>query len=255
MKITDQTGHSFQFKGPAKRVVSLVPSQTELLYFLGIAPVAQTLFCVHPSVNFKSSVKIGGTKTVKIDHVLKLKPDLVLGNKEENVLEQIEELRSSIPTWISDVNSLEDALEMIHSVGMLTELSEITARLSASIVSAFKRLDPYPSNPPTALYLIWRDPYMAVGNQTFIHDMLVRSGMRNILEGQNRYPVITPEHVRELAPDRIYLSTEPYPFKTKHIAELHKICPKAEVMIVDGEMFSWYGSRLLHAPEYFFSLR
>ncbi|HQW88188.1 MAG TPA: helical backbone metal receptor, partial [Flavobacteriales bacterium] len=213
-----------------------------------------TKFCVHPETWFSSKHRVGGTKKVDFDKVRALKPDLIIGNKEENERKDIQTLEKEFPVWMSDVRDLESAVEMIRQVGELTGTKDKAEALSKGITDAFAKQH-YIDPPLTVAYLIWREPFMVAGHGTFVNDMLKRSGLQNVFdEGDARYPEITPQELAESDPDLILLSSEPYPFKEKHIQELNMICPGTPVKLVDGEMFSWYGSRLLQAPAYFSGL-
>lgn len=250
ISVTDQMGHLITLKQPAKRVVSLVPSQTELLYYLGIAPIGQTVFCVHPKEKFQSAHKIGGTKKLQIDKIRALQPDLIIGNKEENVEEQIEELKSEFTVWMSDVNTLKQAYTMIDCVGQLIGKKEASNQLTASIQSQFSRLITPNSLKPRIVYLIWNDPYFGVARNTFIDDVLQKAGYINALDNLERYPQLTLQTLQELQPDYLFLSSEPFPFNGEHQSTLQSQLPNSKVMLVDGEAFSWYGNRLLHTPSY-----
>ncbi|ASS49051.1 MAG: cobalamin-binding protein [Candidatus Fluviicola riflensis] len=251
---TDQMGRTVSIPFPVRRIVSLVPSQTELLVDLGVEDllVGVTKFCVHPAGMKERVGQIGGTKTVKIDKVIALKPDLVIGNKEENLQSDIEELEQHLPVWMSDIHDLETALNMIRHVGSLVEKGKKALEVIDSIQQKFNQLDQVEkSNKLTrVLYLIWRKPYMAAGKGTFIDDCLKRCGWINCIS-ETRYPEID---TTSLNPDLILLSSEPYPFKENHIEELQVLFPKAKIELVDGEYFSWYGTRLLGAPDYFIDL-
>ncbi|MBX0332819.1 helical backbone metal receptor [Pontibacter sp. HSC-14F20] len=234
-----------------QRIVSLVPSQTELLFDLGLVDrlVGLTKFCIHPSDKVKQKTIVGGTKNFKLEVIDKLQPDLIIGNKEENYQEGIEALQAKYPVWMSDIYTLKDSLEMISQVGQLTGTEVKAQELVQGIVAGFNTLQPVHPAIPTA-YFIWRKPYMAVGSDNFIDHLLQRCGFSNIFVEQSRYPEISPEQLHKTAPKLILLSSEPYPFQEKHFAEFQEMCPEAEIKVVDGEMFSWYGSRLLKAPEY-----
>ena len=255
---TDQTGHTIELSAQPRRIVSLVPSQTELLSDLGLEAevVGITKFCIHPNSWFRNKNRIGGTKDVKPERVAALKPDLIIANKEENVKEQVEALRTVAPVWTSDINTLEDAFELIHHLGNITGRTAPANDILVKTKEAFEALgeNPLKNKSKTCLYLIWKDPYMSVGSDTFIHDMLTRCGFINLLANQKRYPTITAEQIKTLSPEIILLSSEPYPFKEKHIAALQNLLPSALITLVDGEMFSWYGSRLMQAPAYFCGL-
>jgi ABC-type Fe3+-hydroxamate transport system substrate-binding protein len=244
-----------------QRIISLVPSQSELLYDLGLADsiVGITKFCVHPAAKVKGTVKIGGTKNFNFDRIEALKPDLILGNKEENYQAGIERLAEKYKVWISDIVTLEDALEMIHIVGELTHTTQKAEILVQAIQHQFgilKDLTIQPfSNSITVVYFIWREPYMVAASGTFIDEMLKKCGFENVFSDLSRYPQISAEQLQVSNPQVILLSSEPYPFKAKHMAELQTICPDSLIRLVDGELFSWYGSRLLRSVDYFKELR
>lgn len=243
---------------PPRRIVSLVPSQTELLHALGLEEevVGITKFCVHPVAWFQEKKRVGGTKTVHLDKVAALRPDLIIANKEENVREQVEALAEHFPVWVSDVHDLPSALGMIEQVGRLTGKAAEAEALAAEVARRFALHRPEAAAPrPRAAYLIWRKPYMVAGSDTFIHAMLEEAGFENAFAAEARYPEVSHDRLADCAPDVVLLSSEPYPFQEKHLAEFREICPAAQVLVVDGEMFSWYGSRLLLAPAYFRELR
>jgi ABC-type Fe3+-hydroxamate transport system substrate-binding protein len=237
------------------KIISTVPSQTELLYDLGLRDevIGITKFCVHPEKWFRAKTRIGGTKNLDIKKIIELKPDLIIANKEENVKEQIEELKKYFRIYISDIKNLDDALKMMHDVGKMVKRKREAEKIIKEIKSKFEEFKVQSSKfkIDTVLYLIWRDPFMTAGNDTFIHDMLIRCGLKNIFSELKRYPEITPGQIAITKPNFILLSSEPYPFKEKHIDELKTISPASEIILVDGEYFSWYGSRLLKAVEYF----
>ncbi|MBK9335957.1 MAG: ABC transporter substrate-binding protein [Lewinellaceae bacterium] len=256
---TDQTARTIVLPVfPPRRIVSLVPSQTELLHALGLADevVGITKFCVHPAAWFQEKKRVGGTKTVNPEKVAALAPDLIIANKEENKRVQIEALATRFPVWTSDVRDLHSALDMIGRVGAVTGRAPAAQMLVRTVEQAFADHRPEPAaGRPRAAYFIWRKPCMVAGGDTFIHAMLQEAGFENVFAAESRYPEILPEILTERAPDVLLLSSEPYPFAEKHVAEFQEICPAAQVVVVDGEMFSWYGSRLLLAPAYFRQLR
>ena len=250
MQFIDQLNSTILLDSIPKRIVSLVPSQTEFLFDIGLEKevVGITKFCIYPSHWLKTKTIIGGTKNVDVEKVRSLKPDLIIGNKEENTKENIEELREIAPVWMSDIFNLEDALEMMSSIGEIVGKQEETQELVNNIKGQFDSFKPK-NLKLSVLYLIWRKPYIGVSNDTFIDDMLKRCGFKNILADQTRYPILG--NLSELNPDVLFLSSEPYPFKEKHIQELHEIYPNTKIKLVDGEMFSWYGSRLSKSVDYF----
>lgn len=235
-----------------QRIISVVPSQTELLYHLGVEAevIGITKFCVHPEDWFRNKERIGGTKKLNIEKIRSLKPDLIIANKEENEQEQIEELAKEFPVWISDINTLPDALLMMQIVGQMTGKTIAANALVENVVSGFTNLNKA-AQPKRVAYFIWRDPWMSVGKDTFISNMITTMGWENVFADKARYPEITLEELKEYKPDAVLLSSEPFPFKEQHIEEVKAVLPDAEVLLVDGEMFSWYGSRLLKATDYF----
>jgi ABC-type Fe3+-hydroxamate transport system substrate-binding protein len=236
-----------------KRIVSLVPSQTELLYWLGLDEevVGITKFCIHPEHWFRSKTRVGGTKTVKAELVAALRPDLIIANKEENVKEQVEQLEKIAPVWISDISTVDDACRMIESIGQVTGKEEKARALVSSIQNNFTELRSLTERQTLrAAYLIWKDPYMTIGGDTFIHNMLEHCGFINVFADTVRYPAVTVEQIKKKNPALLLLSTEPYPFKQKHIDELSKELPGTKILLADGEVFSWYGSRMLEVLPY-----
>ena len=250
----DQLGNSITIPFPPQRIISLVPSQTELLADLGLHDkvIGITKFCVHPVSWFKTKIIIGGTKNFYFDKIDALRPDVIFGNKEENFEEGIVQLKEKYPVWMSDIISIEDSLSMILSVGEMTnkisESTELVVNIKNGLNSTGK------GSGQSVLYLIWRRPWMGAATNTFIHSLLDHLGSRNALENEIRYPELTDERINFLKPDFIFLSSEPFPFREKHIEELQAISPTSKIILVDGEMFSWYGSRLLKAIPYFNTL-
>jgi ABC-type Fe3+-hydroxamate transport system substrate-binding protein len=250
----DQIGNSISLESFPKRIISLVPSQTELLYTLQLDTevVGITKFCVHPEIWFRSKTRVGGTKDLKFDIIEKLQPDLILANKEENVKEQIEYLSAKFPVWVSDVDDIQSACDMISQVGAMTGKEAIANDITTAVSRGFSELHSFiPSTRIHVGYLIWKDPFMTVGGDTFINSMLNVCGFQNVFASQKRYPAITIEDIKKNNCKVLFLSSEPYPFKQKHIDELQKELPDVVIKLVDGEMFSWYGSRMLPAIEYF----
>ncbi len=250
-RFTDMTGRRVEFNFPPKRIVSVVPSQTELLYDLGLNAevVGITKFCIHPEEWFRSKTRVGGTKQLNLDKIRELAPDLIIANKEENEKEQIEALAAEFPVWISDIQNLPQALQMIQVVGQITDRVAKANEIVDNIVAGFTNLK-RAEQPKRVAYFIWYRPWMSVGSDTFIHHMIAMAGWQNVLADKTRYPEISLEELKAYNPDLVLLSSEPYPFKEKHIAEIKAVLPGADVQLVDGEMFSWYGSRMLKAPGY-----
>jgi ABC-type Fe3+-hydroxamate transport system substrate-binding protein len=239
------------------RIISLVPSQTELLAYLGldIEVIGITKFCIHPDEWYRNKTRIGGTKKINLKTIDELSPDLIIANKEENVKEQVEALAERYDVWVSDVNNLSDALQMIKDIGKLTGKSQQTNSLACEIRKGFKKIkveSAHKRKIPTA-YFIWKDPYMVAGGDTFINDMMSYCGMENVFSDRSRYPEITFDNIKEEKTELILLSSEPYPFQEKQLEQIQKYLPGIKIKLTDGEMFSWYGSRLLKSIDYFHS--
>jgi len=258
--VNDMMGRTLEIPDHPCRIISLVPSQTELLADLGLDQevVGITKFCVHPETWFRNKTRVGGTKTVHLDRIRALKPDLILANKEENVEEQILQMEQFAPVWVSDIRSLDDALKMIRGIGAICQKQEAAEGIHQQIVDGFRRLQSRRAavekpNKRVA-YAIWRDPWMWAGGDTFISDLLGQCNLVNVFQDIHRYPSEELPKMSELMPDIVMLSSEPYPFKENHQAEVQQMLPDTKVILVDGAFFSWYGSRLLKAPEYLASI-
>jgi len=253
---TDQTGRSLTLARPATRIVSLVPSQTAWLHALGLESevVGITRFCTEPESWHREKPKVGGTKDVKPERVSTLAPDLIIANKEENVRDQVEALRALCPVWTSDVNDLSSALQMMKAIGELVGKAELASALTEQVTQEFAALDGA-FNPLRAAYVIWKDPWMVAGGDTFIHDMMRHCGLVNLFADVNRYPVTDLDEITEKGCDLILLSSEPYPFRDREKLLLASRFPKVRVECTDGRPFSWYGSDLLSAPARFRELR
>lgn len=251
MLFTDQLGNTLDFKQTPKRIISLVPSQSELLWDLGLREeiIGVTKFCIHPKSLFETCSKVGGTKILNIELIRSLKPDLIIGNKEENEKDQIELLQQEFPVWMSDIYTLDDSIEMIESLGILLDKKTEANAIAKNIKKSFTQLKTLNK---TVLYLIWNKPYMAAGKANFIGAMLHAMGLQNVIvDKDSRYPELSLEQIKVLNPELIFLSTEPFPFNDTHVNEFKKMLPNSQLFLVDGEPFSWYGSRLLKSVEYF----
>lgn len=246
----DQLDRTIDLKNKPERIISLVPSLTELLFDLQLEKevIGITKFCVHPDSWFRSKTRVGGTKNLNLDLIRSMSPDLIFANKEENDQAQIDILAREFPVWISDIATIPSALLAIQKIGDITGRSNVALSLSSDIERYFSSLH-FNFNHATCLYLIWKNPYMSAGTDTFIHSMLSVFGLQNAIQ-ETRYPVLSDSVLRKLTPNFIFLSSEPYPFKTQHVEELQRICPESRIFLVDGEMFSWYGSRMLKVPDY-----
>ncbi|AFC26621.1 ABC transporter substrate-binding protein [Saprospira grandis] len=247
----DQMGRSVRIAERPQRIISLVPSQTEWLADLGLEQevIALTKFCIHPKAWWREKERIGGTKSLDLDKIRSLQPDLIIANKEENSKAEIELLAQEFPVWISDIANLPQALEMMRALGQITGQAERAESLLGPFEEALAAYQAPAANLSVA-YFIWRQPWMLAAGQTFIDEMLNWAGFKNALGHLARYPSLSLKELEQEKIDLIFLSSEPYPFKEKHIAELKEIWPNSQILLVDGEIFSWYGSRLFKAPDY-----
>lgn len=255
---TDQTGRKITLNDRPKRIISLVPSQTELLVDMGLKDslVGITKFCVHPEDLRKEKEVVGGTKDVNFDTIQALNPDVILGNKEENTRKMVEQLKEIAPVHLSDVDSVDDTLDLIEDYGELFEVEQIAQELKNSITRARKnfqeaRRSANQSNLKVA-YFIWRKPWMVVGSDTFIDTMITEQGWTNAFGDIERYPLVKLEDLPDC--DLVLLSSEPFPFQEKHKKEIAEYIDSDKIFFVDGEYFSWYGSRLKTAYIYFTEL-
>lgn len=254
---TDQMGRTVRLKAVPKRILSLVPSQTELLHDLGLDEevVGITKFCIRPDRWFREKNRVGGTKQLHLETIAALQPDLIIGNKEENEQAQIETLMRDHTVWMSDIRTLEEAYTMMLEIGRMTEKELRAEVLTGEIRKRFSEFRAKPRKKRTCLYFIWQEPFMCAGRDTFIDHLLETCGFTNLArKAGERYPEFTADELKQLAPDTVLLSSEPFPFSEKHRTSFHDILPGSEILTVDGEMFSWYGSRLLKAPAYFEAL-
>jgi ABC-type Fe3+-hydroxamate transport system substrate-binding protein len=257
--LVDQLGTFHTFESCPKRIVSLVPSQTELLFELGLEAqiVGITKFCVHP-FHFKSIKKIvGGTKQVNFDKIIALHPDIIICNKEENTLEMVEELRKICLVWVTDIRTIEDNFQMITDFGLLFNCRTEAQKWNDKLRFALTDFNSFVKEKPIqkAAYFIWKNPYMVAGSDNYINEILKLNHFQNIYENLGRYPEVEVKKIRlEGDPDVVFLSSEPYPFKEEDAFEIGRYTHHTKTVFVDGEMFSWYGSRLLKAFTYFKAL-
>lgn len=247
----DHLGRALTVSYPPPRVVSLCPSLTETLFALGLRHeiVGRTEYCIHPADLVERVPTVGGTKSVSIDRVLELRPDLVIAEKEENRREDVERLAAHAPVFVVDVMSFDDALRAIRDLGEPVARDDEARMLASQIEERFDALPRAQSR--RVAYLIWRRPYRAVGRDTYIDSLLGRCGLVNVCaEMAGRYPTIALDELRQMSPELVLLSSEPFPFVAEHVAELATKLPESTIRLVDGEMFGWYGSRMLPAADY-----
>lgn len=252
IEVKDQLNRTSRFETTPKRIVSLVPSQTELLCDLGLKAhiVGVTKFCIHP-IEIKTRTKVvGGTKQIHINKIRALQPDIILCNKEENTKDIVESCEAICPVHVSDIFTLDDSFELIEQYGMLFKVEQTALGIISEIKSEFENFRNFVKSKPglKTLYFIWRSPWMVAGNRTFVDYLLEVNKFKNHSE-EKRYPEIQLKKDDEVK--LVLLSSEPFPFKDLHKKELKAFYPKAKILLVDGEMFSWHGSRLTKAFKYF----
>jgi len=251
---TDQLHREIQIEQPPKKIVSLVPSITELLFDLGLEGQisGRTKFCIHPEDKVKHVPTIGGVMGLDYHKLKEIGPDLILASKEENGMNEINEIANDFPVWVCNINNLEDALAMIRSIGEMCQVNKNAEKMEQDILQEFKKLDEIPEGVVKGAYIVWKNPLYTINQNTFIHDMLRRIGVENVFAGKEEsYPKILEEELQKKNTDYIFLPSEPYNFTEREAREFRKKFPKTEVRRVDGEYFAWYGSHLLKAPSYF----
>jgi ABC-type Fe3+-hydroxamate transport system substrate-binding protein len=259
MTIKDQLSRVLHFSSSPTRIVSLVPSQTELIVSLGLRSqlVGLTKFCIHPEGLIKEKTVVGGTKQIHIEDIKALRPDIILCNKEENTKAIVAACEDICPVHISNVQTLEGNYDLIKQYGVLFNKEIEAASIIAKQKTEFNQLTNTLKGveQKKVVYLIWRKPYMTIGNDTFINYLLEISGFDNVFANKTRYPEVQLQELKNLSIDYVFLSSEPYPFKEKHFKDFEGIVEEGKLIKVDGEYFSWYGSRLLGATTYFKKLR
>lgn len=248
---TDQLNNKLKLSSTPKRIISIVPSQSEFLWYIGIRKelVGITKFCIHPNQMFSSIERVGGTKKLNIKKIRALQPDLIIANKEENNREEIELLQKEFNVWISDIYNFKDAFKMMEKLSAILNKESETQKLIIDIKASLKPIKNI-FKQKTVAYFIWNKPYMLAANNTYINYVLNYLELKNSVQHLERYPEVDTNNLKKLNPDVCFLSSEPFPFKQKHILELQEILPDSKILIVDGEVFSWYGPRMLHLAEF-----
>jgi len=242
------------------KIISLVPSQTELLYDLGLESsiVGITKFCIHPYHLKETKMIVGGTKNINLEKIKRLKPDIILCNKEENSKEIVDQCKQITKTHVSEIYDIQDSIDLIKTYGEFFFCKKEASKIIAEINFKWTGFKSFIADKETrkAAYFIWKNPWMVAANNTFINYLLELNNFDNIYKNKERYPEVEIKKMQlEGNPDLIFLSSEPYPFTEKHALELEEFIPNATILLVDGEMFSWYGSRLRYAFDYFIALQ
>jgi ABC-type Fe3+-hydroxamate transport system substrate-binding protein len=256
-RLVDAHGQRHTRAEGGARIVSLVPSITELLFDmeLGAEVVGRTGFCIHPREALRGVPKLGGTKDVDIDALLALAPTHVIVNIDENTRETFEALRGRVPhVLVTHPNAPADNVALYELIGTVFNRERIAATLVDKLTLAMARLARAAATQPSrrVLYLVWREPWMTVAQGTYISNMLALLGWHTVpMRSEVRYPALASESLATLGAELCLLSSEPYPFRDKHIAELKSLLGAAiPVRLIDGEMVSWYGSRAIAGLDY-----
>jgi ABC-type Fe3+-hydroxamate transport system substrate-binding protein len=256
LEYKDQIGNVIKLAKKPVLIISIVPSQSEFLWDIGLREelIGITKFCIHPNEMSMSVEKVGGTKKLNIEKIRALKPDLIIGNKEENDRSDIELLQKEFNVWMSDIYTFEDSFEMMNQLGIILDKGSEAKKIVDELRTSLTEVKDIFSK-QTVAYFIWNKPYMLAAKNTFINFVLDYLGFTNAFSHLNRYPEVDELTLQKIDPDFCFLSSEPFPFKEEHINELQKTLPNTKIDIVDGEVFSWYGSRLLHLNAYIKDLK
>jgi ABC-type Fe3+-hydroxamate transport system substrate-binding protein len=267
----DASGVAFDPARPPRRIVSLIPSTTETLCRLGLADalVGVTAYCVEPRHVVRTKRRIGGEKNPDLDAIRALAPDLVVANIEENVREHIETLRAwSIPVWVTYPRTVDGSLAMIRELGEVTGTRTAAAAVLAEIepLLAAVRAAVAGRAAVPVFYPIWREPYMTINRDTYIHDLLAVCGAANVFADRaERYPAITLTDMAARRPEVILLPDEPFRFRRVHLRDFDAFADvpavrTGRIHLVDGKPFSWHGVRvgealrtlpaLFHGPDF-----
>ena len=234
-----------------QKIVSLVPSLTEALFAFGVGKkvVGRTRYCTQPPRSVGGVEKVGGTKKVDIGRLLDLEPDLVVAVREENARESIDTLRATgVPVFLGAPETVVEALEMLRELAVL-----VKAPRADDVIGPIERvyegvLSRRPARRPRLFVPIWKGPYMGVGSDTYVHDVVEVCGGKNVCDGHTRYPVVSPREIEASQPEVILLPDEPYPFSAEDLAEFYELdVPAARedrIYLVDGKLLTWYGPRM-----------
>jgi len=254
----DDLGRAVTLKGPARRIVSLVPSITETLFALGAGDsvVGLTEYCIHPAGGVADKARVGGTKNIDMNRILELKPDLIIANVEENRKPQVEALeRSRLKVFVTYPKSIEGCIKMIADVAALCGADDRAGKLLDSIRTEARQARERAVRPaPGVVCPIWKSPYMTVNRDTFVDSVIVGAGGRNLFgDHADRYPTFELQELKALRPEIILLPTEPYRFTEPDLDDFISLgndipaVRHRRLHIVQGELLSWYGPRLARA--------
>jgi ABC-type Fe3+-hydroxamate transport system substrate-binding protein len=256
--LTDASGVVVQLPAAPRRIVSLIPSITEILFALGLgdAVVGCTVYCSQPPEGVATKTRIGGEKNPKLDLIRDLRPDLVVANVEENVKSHVDTLRGwGIPVYVTYPRTVAAGIRLIRELGQLTGTAEQGAEMTAALEARFAETRARQAGraPARVFCPIWRNPYMTINGDTYMHDMLASCGGANVFGGlPQRYPQVDVADVARERPDVILLPDEPFRFRRAHVADFaaHPEIPAirdGRVHLIDGKLLSWYGPRIAQA--------
>lgn len=253
----DASGVALELAAPPQRIVSLIPSTTELLCALGLAEalVGVTVYCVEPRDIVRGKTRVGGEKDPDLAVIRRLAPDLVVANIEENRLEDVAALRAAgVPVWVTWPRTVAEALTMIRDLGEVTGAHERARALLDTLEPLYARARERAATrrPVPVFYPIWRQPWMTIGADTYVHDLLATCGGANVFGDRTRYPTVALDEVAARAPEVILLPDEPFRFRRAHLADFepYPTVPAVRghrIHLVDGKPFSWHGPRLAEA--------
>ena len=254
----DASGEALTLSAPPRRIVSLIPSTTELLCDLGLADalVGVTVYCSEPRDIVRTRTKVGGEKDPDLAAIRALAPDLVIANVEENVREHVETLRGwGLSVWVTYPRTVAEGLAMIRDLGEVTGTQARAQAMLAELQPLYESVSAQTgARPPVdVFYAIWRNPYMTVNRDTYISDLLRVCGARNVFADRaERYPALTLDEVASRRPAVIVLPDEPFRFRRAHLADFagYSEVPAVRdgrIHLVDGKPFSWHGARVAQA--------
>lgn len=256
MSWTDALGHTIDLQRPPRRIVSLVPSITEALFAFGLGKriVGVTKFCVEPKDEVTDVPKVGGTKNLDATAVKKLKPELVVANAEENEKADIESLvAEGLPVFVTYPRTVAHATAMMRTLAEMTDTVDVASPIVAGIEAeaALARAANKENRRRRVFCPIWRNPWMTIGPDTYMHDFLSNCGLDNVYGDSNeRYPEIALEDAAERQPEIVILPDEPYRFSRRHVPEVTEGIPavgESRIYLVDGKDICWHGPRIAGA--------
>jgi ABC-type Fe3+-hydroxamate transport system substrate-binding protein len=215
---------------------------------VGERVVGRTRYCTQPPRAVGKVAKVGGTKKIDVRRVLELEPDLIVAVKEENSREGVETLaEAGIPVFLGAPETVDGAIQMLRDLGGRVEAPS-AADLLVPVERVLKKLRTRRTSTRRVFVPIWKSPYMGVGSDTYVHDVLKVSGGENVCGRATRYPVVALEEIEALRPEVILLPDEPYPFSAEDLPEFYALdVPAAKedrIHLVDGKLLTWYGPRM-----------